>query len=478
MTNKQELVTEIVVIGAGPGGYAAAFRAADLGKKVVLIDKEAQLGGVCLNKGCIPSKALLHIAKVMTDARNLEDAGIRFTKPRVDLEKVREWKNSVVNQLTSGIAQLAKARKVQTIQGTAQFYNENNLKIETIDGELMLSFKQAIIATGSRSVVVPNFPTDHPGIINSTTALELASIPKRLLVIGGGYIGLEMGTVYKALGSKVSVVEMLDTLLPGADQDLVRILQRRLKADFEEILLNSMVSRIDPNDKGTLSVKIDTGETSATKVYDTVLVAVGRLPNTNAIGLENTGVELTDRGLIIVDKRQRTSVKNIFAIGDVTGDPMLAHKATHEGKIAAEVIAGLPAAFDARAIPAVIFTDPEIAWAGLTETEAKAKNIPYEKGEFPWAASGRSLAIGQKLGKTKLLFDPDSNQVLGIGIVGPSAGDLISEGSLAIEMGADAEDLGLTIHPHPTLSETIANAAEVFTGTVTDLYIPIRKIKK
>jgi dihydrolipoamide dehydrogenase len=287
-----------------------------------------------------------------------------------------------------------------------------------------------------------------------------------------------MGTVYKALGSKVSVVEMLDTLLPGADQDLVRILQRRLKADFEEILLNSMVSRIDPNDKGTLSVKIDTGETSATKVYDTVLVAVGRLPNTNAIGLENTGVELTDRGLIIVDKRQRTSVKNIFAIGDVTGDPMLAHKATHEGKIAAEVIAGLPAAFDARAIPAVIFTDPEIAWAGLTETEAKAKNIPYEKGEFPWAASGRSLAIGQKLGKTKLLFDPDSNQVLGIGIVGPSAGDLISEGSLAIEMGADAEDLGLTIHPHPTLSETIANAAEVFTGTVTDLYIPIRKIKK
>jgi dihydrolipoamide dehydrogenase len=478
MTNKQELVTEIVVIGAGPGGYAAAFRAADLGKKVVLIDKEAQLGGVCLNKGCIPSKALLHIAKVMTDARNLGDAGIRFTKPRVDLEKVREWKNSVVNQLTSGIAQLAKARKVQTIQGTAQFYNENNLKIETIDGELMLSFKQAIIATGSRSAVVPNFPTDHPGIINSTTALELASIPKRLLVIGGGYIGLEMGTVYKALGSKVSVVEMLDTLLPGADQDLVRILQRRLKADFEEILLNSMVSRIDPNDKGTLSVKIDTGETSATKVYDTVLVAVGRLPNTNAIGLENTGVELTDRGLIIVDKRQRTSVKNIFAIGDVTGDPMLAHKATHEGKIAAEVIAGLPAAFDARAIPAVIFTDPEIAWAGLTETEAKAKNIPYEKGEFPWAASGRSLAIGQKLGKTKLLFDPDSNQVLGIGIVGPSAGDLISEGSLAIEMGADAEDLGLTIHPHPTLSETIANAAEVFTGTVTDLYIPIRKIKK
>jgi dihydrolipoamide dehydrogenase len=478
MTNKQELVTEIVVIGAGPGGYAAAFRAADLGKKVVLIDKEAQLGGVCLNKGCIPSKALLHIAKVMTDARNLGDAGIRFTKPRVDLEKVREWKNSVVNQLTSGIAQLAKARKVQTIQGTAQFYNENNLKIETIDGELMLSFKQAIVATGSRSVVVPNFPNDHPGIINSTTALELASIPKRLLVIGGGYIGLEMGTIYKALGSKVSVVEMLDTLLPGADQDLVRILQRRLKADFEEILLNSMVSRIDPNDKGTLSVKIDTGETSATKVYDTVLVAVGRLPNTNAIGLENTGVELTDRGLIIVDKRQRTSVKNIFAIGDVTGDPMLAHKATHEGKIAAEVIAGLPAAFDARAIPAVIFTDPEIAWAGLTETEAKAKNIPYEKGEFPWAASGRSLAIGQKLGKTKLLFDPDSNQVLGIGIVGPSAGDLISEGSLAIEMGADAEDLGLTIHPHPTLSETIANAAEVFTGTVTDLYIPIRKIKK
>jgi dihydrolipoamide dehydrogenase len=478
MANKQELATELVVIGAGPGGYAAAFRAADLGKKVVLIDKEAQLGGVCLNKGCIPSKALLHIAKVMTDARDLGEAGIRFTKPKIDLEKVREWKNSVVNQLTGGIVQMAKARKVQTIQGKADFVNDKNMMIKTADGKLMLSFEQAIIATGSRSVAAPNFPNDHPGVINSTTALELASIPKRLLVIGGGYIGLEMGTVYNALGSKVSVVEMLDTLLPGADQDLVRILQRRLKADFEEILLNAMVSRIDPNNNGTLSVKIDTGETSTTKVFDTVLVAVGRQPNTNAIGLENTGVELTDRGLIAVDKRQRTSVQNIFAIGDVTGDPMLAHKATHEGKIAAEVIAGLPAAFDARAIPAVIFTDPEIAWAGLTETEAKAKNITYEKGEFPWAASGRSLAIGQKLGKTKLLFAPDSNRVLGIGIVGPGAGDLISEGSLAIEMGADAEDLGLTIHPHPTLSETIANAAEVFTGTVTDLYIPSRKIKK
>jgi dihydrolipoamide dehydrogenase len=478
MAAKQELETEVIVIGAGPGGYAAAFRAADLGKKVVLIDKEAQLGGVCLNKGCIPSKALLHIAKVMTDAGNLEEAGIRFTKPRIDLDKVREWKNSVVNQLTGGIAQLAKARKVQTIQGTARFNNDKSLTIKTADGEQILRFEQAIIATGSRAVTVPNFPEDHPGVINSTIALDLPSVPKHLLVIGGGYIGLEMGTAYNALGSKVSVVEMLDTLLPGADQDLVRILERRLKTDFHEILLNSMVSQIIPNDNNTLTVKIDTGEKSIKKVFDVVLVAVGRQPNTNDIGLENTGVELTDRGLITVDKRQRTSVQNIFAIGDVTGDPMLAHKATHEGKIAAEVIAGLPAAFDARAIPAVIFTDPEIAWAGLTETEAKAKNIPYEKGEFPWAASGRSLAIGQKLGKTKLLFDPVSNQVLGIGIVGPGAGDLISEGSLAIEMGADAEDLGLTIHPHPTLSETVANAAEVFSGTVTDLYVPKRKIKK
>jgi dihydrolipoamide dehydrogenase len=473
MTNKIE--TELVVIGAGPGGYAAAFRAADLGKHVVLIDKDKALGGVCLNRGCIPSKALLHIAKVMEETRTLGSMGVKFPNPELDIEKIREWKNSVVGQLNGGISQMAKARKVDTIHGEAKFISGNELTVKTAEGSERVAFKAAIIATGSRSARIPGLPYDHPGILNSTTALELESIPDQLLIIGGGYIGLELGTVYSALGSKVSVVEMLDSILSGADQDLVRLLHRQIKNQFEDILVKSKVAEITPTKDNKLSIKIETNGKTAKKIVDKALVAVGRTPNTENLGLENAGITINNRGLIEVDQFQRTSVANIYAIGDITGDPMLAHKATHEGKVAAEVIAGLPAAFDTKAIPAVMFTDPEIAWVGLTETEAKEKGIAYKKGEFPWAASGRALAIGQQVGKTKILFDPETERVIGVGIIGPNAGDLISEGTLAIEMGADVEDLSLTIHPHPTLSETVGNAAEVFAGTVTDLYIPKRK---
>jgi dihydrolipoamide dehydrogenase len=473
MANKIE--TELVVIGAGPGGYAAAFRAADLGKQVVLIDKDKALGGVCLNRGCIPSKALLHIAKIMEETRTLGSMGVKFSNPELDIEKIREWKNSVVSQLNGGISQMAKARKVDTIQGEAKFISGNELTVKTVAGSERVAFKAAIIATGSRSARIPGLPYDHPGILNSTSALELESIPEQLLIIGGGYIGLELGTVYSALGSKVSVVEMLGSILPGADQDLVRLLHRQIKNQFEDILVKSKAAEITPTKDNKLSIKIETDGKTAKKVVDKVLVAVGRTPNTENLGLENAGIIINNSGLIEVDQFQRTSVANIYAIGDITGDPMLAHKATHEGKVAAEVIAGLPAAFDTKAIPAVMFTDPEIAWVGLTETEAKEKDIVYKKGEFPWAASGRALAIGQQVGKTKILFDPETERVLGVGIIGPNAGDLISEGTLAIEMGADVEDLSLTIHPHPTLSETVGNAAEVFAGTVTDLYIPKRK---
>ncbi len=471
----KNIETEIVVIGAGPGGYAAAFRASDLGKQVLMIDKAKELGGVCLNRGCIPSKALLHIAKVMEETRALSEMGVKYTSPKLDLDKIRDWKNKVVSQLSGGISQMAKARKVETIQGTAKFVTSNELSVETPEGMQRISFKTAIIATGSRSAKIPGFPYDHPSLLDATSALELESIPERLLIIGGGYIGLEMGTVYQALGSKVSVVEMLDTLLPGADQDLVRLLKRNLKQRFDEILVKSKVTKIVPNKDETLSVQIETSGKTTEKIFDKVLVAVGRKPNTEELDLENAGITVNNRGLIEVNKFQRTAVSNIYAIGDITGDPMLAHKASHEGKVAAEVLAGLPATFDAKAIPAVMFTDPEIAWVGLTETAAKEHNVRYEKGEFPWAASGRALSMGQQIGKTKILFDPETKRVLGVGIIGPNAGDLISEGTLAIEMGADVEDLSLTIHPHPTLSETIGNAAEVFAGTVTDLYIPKRR---
>ena len=466
---------EIVVIGAGPGGYAAAFRAADLGKRVLLIDRDNELGGVCLNRGCIPSKALLHISKVMSEAEHLSKMGVTYSKPAIDIDQVRAHKNKIVSQLNVGIAQMAKARKVDTIQGLAAFKSNSELNIETEDGHISISFDKCIIAAGSTSAMIPGVPNDHPSILTSRTALDLVDIPEKLLVIGGGVIGLELGQVYAALGSRVSVVEFLPTILPGTDPDLVRPLQRKLKNQFESILVLSKVISVETNEDGTLTVAIENNGGIKKENFNKVLISVGRKPNSNFLNLDSTDIEMDDFGFINVDVYQRTSIKNIFAIGDIAGNPMLAHKATHEGKVAAEVASGHPAAFDARAIPSVVYTDPEVAWAGLTEIEAKEKNISYESGDFPWAASGKALAIGANQGKTKILFDPETKQVLGVGIVGPGAGDLISEGMLAIEMGSDAEAIGLTIHPHPTLSETFAAAAEMFSGTITDLYIPKKK---
>lgn len=466
---------EIVVIGAGPGGYAAAFRASDLGKQVLLIDKDPNLGGVCLNRGCIPSKALLHISKVMDETKSLAKMGVTYGEPKIDLEAIRAHKDKIVSQLSGGITQMAKVRNVETIQGSATFKSNSELNIETENGHVSVSFDKCIIATGSTSAMIPGVPADHPSVLTSRTALDLVDIPERLLVIGGGIIGLELGQVYAALGSQVSVVEFLPNLLPGTDPDLVKPLQRKLKKQFESILLSSKVTSVEPNDDGTLTVTIENDKGTTTKVYNKVLVAVGRKPNSNLLNLDSTDIEMDERGFINVDVYRRTSVKNIFAIGDIAGNPMLAHKATHEGKVAAEVASGHSAAFDVRAIPSVVFTDPEVAWAGLTEIEAKENGISYEKGEFPWAASGKAIAMGANQGKTKILFDPESKQVLGVGIVGPGAGDMISEGMLAIEMGADADDIGLTVHPHPTLGETFAAAAEAFSGTITDLYIPKNK---
>ncbi len=466
---------EIAVIGAGPGGYAAAFRAADLGKQVLLIDRDNELGGVCLNRGCIPSKALLHISKVMSEAEHLSKMGVTYSKPAIDIDQVRAHINKIVSQLNGGIAQMAKARKVDTIQGLAAFKSNSELNIETEDGHISISFDKCIIAAGSTSAMIPGVPNDHPSILTSRTALDLVDIPEKLLVIGGGVIGLELGQVYAALGSRVSVVEFLPTLLPGTDPDLVKPLQRKLKNQFESILVSSKVISVEANEDDTVTVAIENDKGIKRESFNKVLVSVGRKPNSSFLNLDSTDIEMNDFGFINVDVYQRTSIKNIFAIGDIAGNPMLAHKATHEGKVAAEVASGHPAAFDARAIPSVVYTDPEVAWAGLTEIEAKEKNISYESGDFPWAASGKALAIGANQGKTKILFDPETKQVLGVGIVGPGAGDLISEGMLAIEMGADAEDIGLTIHPHPTLSETFAAAAEMFSGTITDLYIPKKK---
>lgn len=466
------LHAEVVVIGAGPGGYAAAFRAADLGKQVILIDKDEALGGVCLNRGCIPSKALLHLAKVIGDTKALEHSGVTFGDPELDLDKIRNWKESVVSKLSKGITQLAKARNVQVIQGLATFDSPTQLSITSENSQQTLTFENCIIGTGSVAAGIPGFPTDHPRIINSTGALKLENIPKQLLVIGGGYIGLEMGSIYDALGSQVTVVEFMPNLLPGADEDLVKPLARKLKKSFESIYLSTKVAKIEPNNEEvTVHFEGKNGK-EFSEVYDTVLVSIGRKPNSSNLGLENAGITLTESGFIPVNEKRQTEISNIYAIGDITGDPMLAHKATHEGKVAAEVIAELPSAFEPAVIPAVIFTDPEIAWAGPTEIELKEKNIPYEKGEFPWAASGKALALHRIEGKTKLLFDPETKKIISAGIVGPNAGDLIGEAVLAIEMGADAEDIGLSIHPHPTLTETVANAAEMFSGTITDLYIP------
>lgn len=467
--NKQ---VEIVVIGAGPGGYAAAFRAADLGKKVLLIDRDPNLGGVCLNRGCIPSKALLHISKVMDEAKALSKMGVSYNEPKIDIKTIREHKNRIVNQLNGGIAKMAKARAVETMEGSAEFRSNNELAVQTKEGQRVVTFKKCIIASGSSSSMIPGVLSDHPSILTSKTALDLIDIPKRLLVIGGGVIGLELGQVYASLGSSVSVVEFLPNLIPGADQDIIRPLQRKLKKQFESIILSSKVLNIEAKKNNTLEVTIEGGAGKSKEVYNKVLIAVGRKPNVELLKLENTEISLDESGFIAVDVYQQTTVKNIFAIGDIVGNPMLAHKATHEGKVAAEVASGVPSAMDARAIPSVVYTDPEVAWVGLTETEAKKNQIEYEKGEFPWAASGRAIAVGANQGKTKILFDPETKKVLGVGIVGPSAGDIISEGALAIEMGADAVDLGLTVHPHPTLGETIGMAAEAFEGTITDLYVP------
>ena len=464
--------TDILVIGSGPGGYAAAFRAADLGREVTLVDKDPTLGGVCLNRGCIPSKTLLHISKVLEEAESLKKMGVTFTKPTIDIDLVRDWKNKVVSQLSGGIGQMAKARKVNTIQAEATFLSNNEVQLKSESSTEKITFDHCIIASGSSSIIIPGIPFDNENVLTSKTALDLEKIPKRLLVIGGGYIGLEMGTVFSALGSSVSLAEFLPNLLPGADPDLVKPLARKLKKEFSEILLSTKITKVEEAKSGAMDVTMEKNGEEVTKQYEQVLVSVGRNPNTEKMGLDKTNIKINEQGFISVDKFQKTSVKNIFAIGDIVGNPMLAHKATHEGKVAAEVICGLPAAFDAKAIPAVIFTDPEIAWVGVTETEAKESGIAYEKGEFPWAASGKSLALGRNEGRTKILFDKDTKRTIGVGIVGPNAGDLISEGALAIEMGADAEDISLTVHPHPTLGETFANAAEVFEGTVTDLYIP------
>ena len=474
-TGNPDLETDVVVLGAGPGGYTAAFRAADLGLKTLLIERHSALGGVCLNVGCIPSKALLHAADVINEAEEMSRVGIRFAPPEIDLDQLRSGKDKVVKRLTDGLAGMARQRGVTVVQGWARFESPNRIGVETADGHRSIAFDNAIIACGSRPVEIPGFPNDDPRLIDSTGALALQDVPKRMLVVGGGIIGLEMGTVYSTLGSRIEVVELQKSLIPGCDADLVRPLKKRLDKRFERIMLETRVTEIKAQKNG-LKVSFE-GKQAPDKaqIYDRVLVAVGRIPNGNRIGAEHAGVEVDERGFIPVDAHMRTNVPNIFAIGDVVGNPMLAHKATHEAKVAAEVIAGQPALFDPLTIPSVAYTDPEVAWMGLTETEAKQQGIAYEKGVFPWAASGRALGVGREEGMTKLLFDPETRRILGAGIVGVNAGELIGETVLALEMGADAEDIGLTIHPHPTLNETIGLAAEMAEGTITDLMPPRKR---
>ena len=478
VTKKSDAVstheTEVVVLGSGPGGYTAAFRAADLGKKVILIERYDTLGGVCLNVGCIPSKALLHTAKVITEAEETAAHGVSFGEPNIDLEKIRHWKaHDVVGKLTQGLSAMAKQRQVTVIQGVGEFTTSHQIKVTKADGQTeTIGFEHCIIAAGSQSTKFPGVK-DDPRIMDSTGALELKDIPKRFLIVGGGIIGLEMGTVYDALGSKVSVVELSDGLIQGCDRDLVRPLQKRMEQRFEKIMLNTKVTSIEAKADG-IHVGFESEGKSESQMYDRVLIAIGRRPNGKAIKAELAGVTVTDQGFIPVNKQMRTNVSHIFAIGDIVGQPMLAHKATHEGKVAAEVIAGYKVEFQALTIPSVAYTDPEVAWAGITELEAKQKNIDIEKASFPWAASGRALSNNRSEGTTKLIFDKETHRLIGAGITGVNAGELISETVLAIEMGADAHDLGLTIHPHPTLSETVCFAAEVKEGTITDLYIKKR----
>jgi dihydrolipoamide dehydrogenase len=466
---------EVLVLGAGPGGYTAAFRAADLGKSVVLVDNGERLGGVCLNVGCIPSKALLHAAKVIAETKEMAAYGLSFAEPQIDIDKLRDWKDSVVKRLTGGLGMLAKQRKVEVVRGTGTFTSMNQMQVTADDGSVTtVSFEQAIIAAGSEPAMLPFIPNDDPRVIDSTGALALADIPERLLVLGGGIIGLEMATVYSELGAQITVVELMDQLIPGADKDIVTPLTKRITKQYQNIYLKTKVTAVEAGDDG-LRVRFEGAGAPETDTFDKVLVAVGRRPNGKAIGAENAGVLIDERGYILVDKQQRTNVPHIFAIGDIVGQPMLAHKGTHEGKVAAEVAAGLPSFFDAKVIPSVAYTDPEVAWVGVTENEAKAAGVKYGKGVFPWVASGRSLTLGRDEGITKVLFDESTDRIIGCGIVGPSAGDLIAEAALAIEMGSDAADIGLTIHPHPTLSESIGMAAEAFEGTITDLYLPKKK---
>ena len=469
-----DLSTQLLVIGAGPGGYSAAFRAADLGLSVTLVDRWPQLGGVCLNVGCIPSKALLHAARVIEEAESMSANGIRFAKPDIDPQALKQWKNRIVGKLTAGLVILAKQRKVNVVRGLARFASTHRVEVRGEDGsKQVIGFEQCIVAAGSEPARIPGLP-DDPRVMDSTGALELRDVPSRLLVIGGGIIGLEMACVYDALGSEVSVVELTDTLMPGCDRDLVRPLEKRLRARYAAILTGTRVTRVEALKEG-MRVSFDGKDAGEPRVYDRVLCSVGRVPNGKVIRAEVAGVAVDERGFLTVDRQMRTNVPHIFAIGDVVGQPMLAHKATHEGKVAAEVAAGLKSAFDARVIPSVAYTDPEVAWVGVTETEAQAEGQKLEKGLFPWMASGRSLSLNRDEGFTKLLFDPETHRVVGGGIVGSNAGDLISEVALAIEMGAVAADIGLTIHPHPTLSETVAFAAEAFEGTLTDLFIPKKK---
>ncbi len=469
-----DIHAELVVLGAGPGGYTAAFRAADLGKKVILVERYPALGGVCLNVGCIPSKALLHVAKTITEAGDIASHGVIFDKPKISIDKLRGWKESVVNKLTKGLKALAKQRKIDIINGTGKFTTPNLMQVETPDGTKTISFDNCIIAAGSSVARIPGFPYDDPRIIDSTGALKLESIPKHMLIVGGGIIGLEMATVYAALGCKISIVELMDQLIPGADADLVRPLHRRLQKRYEEIYLQTKVSQIKAKKSG-LEVTFEGNKAPKPQTYDQILMAVGRRPNGHSINAENAGININTTGFITVDQQLRTSCSHIFAIGDIIGEPMLAHKASYEGKLAAEIIAGHKAVFDARTIPSVAYTDPEIAWMGLTENEAITQGIDYEKASFPWAASGRAISMAREEGMTKLILDKKTRRILGAGIVGINAGELIAETVLALEMGADMEDISLTIHPHPTLSETVLFAAEIAEGTITDLYLPKNK---
>ena len=469
-----DIRTQVVVLGAGPGGYTAAFRAADLGKQVVLVERYANLGGVCLNVGCIPSKALLHTAEVINEVAELEQMGVRYTQPKIDLDKMRTGKDKVVGKLTGGLAALAKQRKVQVVTGVGKFSDPRHIEVQTADGLTRIEFENCIIACGSAPVKIPGFPNDDPRLIDSTGALALEDVPKKMLIVGGGIIGLEMATVYATLGAEIDIVELQNGLIPGCDRDLVRPLQKRLEKYVKSILLKTKVSEIKAQKNG-LKVSFEGAKAPDAKIYDRVLVAVGRSPNGKLINAEAAGVNVDEHGFISTDQKMRTNVPHIYAIGDVVGNPMLAHKATHEAKVAAEVIAGLPALFDPMTIPNVAYTDPEVAWMGLTETEAKEQGVEIEKGVFPWAASGRALGIHREEGLTKLIFDAKSKRLLGAGIVGRNAGELIGETVLGLEMGADAEDIGLTIHPHPTLNETICFAAEMAEGSITDLMPPKKR---